>query len=199
MTLFNLTSRRSRPRPDSDSELLASVAATGDTIAFETLVEKYSARVFALVVRVTGSAPDAEDITQDVMMQVYSRAGSFTGGSAVGTWIFRIAYNMAIDHERRLASRRRRLGDETPLTAAEASLQTSGEDEADPRVDLLVEAMQALPPDDRALLTLYYYDSRPVAEIAEIMHLSQSNVKVRLMRLRRRLKESITSGLTPET
>ncbi len=173
---------------ESDDSLLAAVASQGSVGAFETLVERYSRRVFALVVRVVGSAPDAEEITQDVMMRIYERAGAFDGRSSVGTWIFRIAYNAAIDHTRRQQSR--------PDRASEAEmpdLPDSGEADKDPRMEMIESAMRQLDAPDRALLTLYYYDSRPIAEIAEITRMSQSNVKVRLMRLRDRLRKSITT------
>lgn len=196
MTLFSFTSSRNKRPRDTDDELLASVAATGNASAFETLVGRYSHRVFALIVRVTGSAPDAEELTQDVMMRVYNRAIAFDGRSTVGTWIFRIAYNIAIDYTRRTAARPDHTLADTPLSDLDSRLHPIDESDADPRIAILETAMQQLEAADRALLTLYYYDSRSVAEIAEITHMTASNVKVRLMRLRNRLRESINSDLS---
>lgn len=187
-----MTSISSRPtlsaQPESDDSLLAAVATGSSIGAFETLVERYSKRVFALVVRMVGSAPDAEEITQDVMMRVFDRAGAFSGQSTVSTWIYRIAYNQAIDHMRRVRPDRASTSEPMPDMADNT--------EADPDEERLAQlnvALRRLEPADRALLTLYYYDSHSVGEIAEIMHLSPSNVKIRLMRLRDRLRKSITT------
>lgn len=192
MTLFDF--RQSVPVPDSDDNLLAAVAAKGSVAAFETLVERYSQRVFALVVRITGSAPDAEEITQDVMMRVYSRAVAFDGRSAVSTWIFRIAYNAAIDHTRREERRLDRLPSQTEVSDDPVISCRADDNDTDPRIDLLEAALRKLEAPDRALITLYYYDEHTIAEIAEITHMSQSNVKVRLMRLRDRLRRFMTDN-----
>lgn len=192
MTLFN-TTRPSAPAPDSDDSLLAAVAATGSVAAFETLVERYSRRVFALVVRIVGSAPDAEEITQDVMMRIFDRAIAFDGRSTVATWIYRIAYNMAIDHTRRTERRPDRPSALAEMPESGSPADPAADCDSDPRVDLLEAAMRRLPAPDRALITLYYYDEHTIAEIAEITHMTQSNVKVRLMRLRDRLRQSITT------
>lgn len=172
----------------TDDSLLAAVAATGSVAAFETLVERYSRRVYALTVRITGSAPDAEELTQDVMMRIYDRAASFDGRSSVGTWIFRIAYNTAIDHTRREQRRPDR-----PPSTEEMPDRADITADADPRIAKLEMALRGLQAADRALITLYYYDSHTIAEIAEITHMTRSNVKVRLMRLRERLRTSITN------
>lgn len=190
-TTSTLSGLTGGPKATPDDILLASVASTGSVGAFETLVERYSRRVYALIVRIVGSGADAEELTQDVMMRVFDRAAAFDGRSAVGTWIFRIAYNMAIDHTRREQRRADRAqGNEQSDILADRAAESDADD---PMVEVLEEALRTLPPSDRALITLYYYDGHPVAEIAEITHMSQSNVKVRLMRLRDRLRTAITT------
>ncbi len=131
------------PKATPDDILLASVASTGSVGAFETLVERYSRRVYALIVRIVGSGADAEELTQDVMMRVFDRAAAFDGRSAVGTWIFRIAYNMAIDHTRREQRRADRpQGNEQSDILADRAAESDADD---PMVDVLEEALRHPP------------------------------------------------------
>ena len=179
------------PKATPDDILLASVASTGSVGAFETLVERYSRRVYALIVRIVGSGADAEELTQDVMMRVFDRAAAFDGRSAGGTWVFRIAFNMAIDHTRREQRRadRPQGNEQSDILADRAAAPTP----AAPLLAVLDQPPRPPPPSDRALTPLYYSAGHPGAGIAETPHMRQRNVKVRLMRLRDRLRTAITT------
>lgn len=88
----------------SSDDVLAAEAARGNTSAFETLVERYQARVFRLACRLT-SETDAPDILQETFLQVYRHLPSFRGESQFGTWLYRIATNAALMHRRASARR----------------------------------------------------------------------------------------------
>ena len=68
----------------------------GDEDAFAQLMELYAQGVYTLIVRITRCEEDAEELTQDVFMRVYNHIGEFAGKSSFSTWLYRIAYNIAI-------------------------------------------------------------------------------------------------------
>src|SRR5947207_14708786 len=72
-------------------------ARQGDGDAFQHLVERHSARVFRLAFRMTGNEQDAEDVVQEGFLRAYRQLGRFQGRSNVGTWLYRIVANCALD------------------------------------------------------------------------------------------------------
>src|SRR6187455_1916277 len=92
------------PAVEPSDETLAARAAAGDSSAFETIVQRYQARVFRLACRLT-SDTEAPDVLQDTFLQVYRHLTSFRGESQFGTWLYRIATNAALMHRRASARR----------------------------------------------------------------------------------------------
>jgi RNA polymerase sigma-70 factor (ECF subfamily) len=92
------------PATEPGDDTLAARAAAGDASAFETIVQRYQARVFRLACRLT-SETDAPDVLQETFLQVYRHLSSFRGDSQFSTWVYRIATNAALMH-RRTAARR---------------------------------------------------------------------------------------------
>src|ERR1700674_1953267 len=89
-------------RSDAAADLkLARAAAAGDAEAFEKLYKQYYRRVYSLCLRMLGNAAQAEDITQDVFLQVYRKIGSFRGDSAFTTWLHSLAVNQVLMHFRK--------------------------------------------------------------------------------------------------
>ena len=175
-----------------ETELIRRIVA-GDTEAFALLADHYSHSVYSLTARITGSAEDAEELTQDVFLKAFDKLGKFDGRSAFATWLYRIACNTALSHVRR-----KRLPscpiDERRITALP-------DDEAERleeivirerRLEALGRAVDLLDADERALVTLFYYDERSIGECAAVMDLTESNVKVRLHRIRKKLYLLVT-------
>ena len=174
-------------RQQQEHDLIERIAG-GDTEAFAVLVDRYAHTVHALVARIVVTAEDAEEVTQDVFLKEFDNLSRFDGRSSLATWIYRIAFNTAVSHARR---RRRPTCpiDERRIAAvtddeAERLEETAERQQA---LDSLAAAIGALEADERALVTLRYYDDRPVAECAAITGLTEANVKVRLHRIRKKL------------
>ncbi len=165
----------------------------GRTERFDYIARTYGRRVFALIVRIVPCREDAEELTQDAMVKVYSNLGNFRAESSLSTWIYRIAYTTALTH-----ARRNRL----PEVAVEESALRSVADEAvdalldsppDTMIeDALMRAISRLSPEERALITLHYFENLSLSEVAQVSDMTLSNVKVKLMRTRRKLYVMIT-------
>ena len=154
----------------TDMEIVRRVQA-GDAEAFGELVNRYSGRIYALALAMVRDAQRAEDVTQEAFYP-----------SAFGTWLYRIAYNRAAGECRRRAYDR--IDAESCAVAEESSAGRFDEE----TVVRMRRALERLRPDERVLVTLFYEEERSLAEIAQIMNLTLSNVKVRLHRLRGRLR-----------
>lgn len=162
----------------------------GDTEAFSIVVDRYGDGVLRLAMRIVGDHDLARDIVQETFIKAWSHLGRWRGKSTLSTWLFRIAYNTAITHMRR---RRRPLVSLHSSVADEEEPFSSEEENvlSEERYAELEAALGRLAPDERALVTLFYNDDCSVAECARIMRLSESNIKVRLHRVRKKLKDEL--------
>lgn len=166
--------------------------------AFADLVRSEKERVFrvALSVLGPGRAADAEDVAQEVFVRAHRALPSFRGESRLGTWLYRVAFNRAVDHRRRL---RRRA--EAPLeeSGAETVVQPDGGAGSDPyRASRRAEEARAvrgalgrLSDEQRAALHLHYWLGHTMAEIGELLGLPAGTVKSHLHRGRERLRKEL--------
>ena len=175
----------------ADTEYVGRVQR-GDTGAFRHLVEKYHPMVFTLALRLIGDRQQAEDAAQEVFLKCYRGLAGFQMQSTFSTWLYRIAYNHSLD----LLKRKNRkkfatLEEYADVPAAGGSPQ----DQVDQKdVQSVVHAaIDHLPPADQFLVKLFYYEELPVRDIGRIMDITETNVKVRLFRIRSRLAELLKS------
>ncbi|MDR0538156.1 MAG: sigma-70 family RNA polymerase sigma factor [Tannerellaceae bacterium] len=160
----------------------------GDMAAFSCLIEKYSRPIHSLIFKLTRKREDTEELAQDVFMKVYRNLPAFKGACSFSTWIYRIAYNTAISELRKtkreyLAIEEAQIENVSEEDVA-ALMGRSGENE---QVRMLELAIAKLPPDESALILLFYMEDKSVDEIVQISGLSASNVKTRLHRIRKKL------------
>ena len=164
----------------------------GDEDAFAQLMELYAQGVYTLIVRITRCEEDAEELTQDVFMRVYNHIGDFAGKSSFSTWLYRIAYNIAISYSRRQKQPTYTI-DEGRLRSVELNdVERMEASTDDATINALTIAIEKLESQERALVTLFYYEERSIAECAAIMGQSENNIKVRLHRIRKKLYLLIT-------
>lgn len=161
---------------------------SGETDCFASLLERYSVQVFSLIVKIVGNREDAEELAQDVFVKAYGSLASFRGESSFSTWIYRIAYNMAVSATRRkrveyLPVDEDRMAD-LPDDPDETMFGTAGPDE---RFVYLNRALEQLLPEERAMIMLFYKDNKSMEEIAVITGLTETNVKTKIFRIRKKL------------
>ncbi len=172
---------------DEDRALLAR-AAEGDHAAFERLMRRTEDMVFAVCLRMLGDRESALDATQDVYLTLFRKADTFRGGSAVTTWLYRIAVNTCYDHLRRRSRRRADpLPDhhDPPDRSAADALEA-----AEVRGDLQ-DALRRLPEEFLAPIVLADIQGMALPDVAETLELPLGTVKSRLFRGRRRLAEML--------
>jgi len=153
---------------------------------FARLVRQHAPQVLDFTARLLTDRREAEEVAQDAFVKAFRQLSSFRGESSFLTWVQRIAYHEAIDHLRRRRPFTTDISNVAAMTD-EPDLSTGREE----RIMLLEEAVDELPPDDQLLLHLYYYEDRPLRDIAYIMEAEPNTLSGRLYRIRKRLMTMI--------
>jgi RNA polymerase sigma-70 factor (ECF subfamily) len=171
----------------------------GDTGSFSALVEKYQHLAFSLSMKIIGNREEAEDAAQESFIKAYNSLPFFNRKSTFRTWFFRIVYNTAISGQRAQNKPVYKIEDiripESELTATETTMNNF---QTADRTKYLKMGLERLEPDEQVLLNLYYYDEMSMEEIAGIMGLTQSNVKVKIFRSRKHLLSELNRILKDE-
>lgn len=163
-------------------------AQAGDPDAFRQLYDGHVGRIYALCLRLAGDAAHAEELVQDTFVRAWEKLPGFRGESAFGTWLFRIAVNVALADRRATGRREARIG----LAADPDALPTASRS-ADPgdRLDM-EQAIASLPPGARAVFLLYDVEGYQHGEIAEMTGIAEGTSKTQLFRARRLLREALS-------
>ena len=165
---------------------------TGDTSAYAPLVAKHKNLVFSIVLKILNNREDAEEIAQDTFVKAYQSLKTFERKSKFSTWLYRIAYNTAISKTRKKKLETTAIDDHLISNYSTDEIVINVDQlEENEQINLIERVMKDLPEDDQLLITLFYKAENSVEEISEITGLSQSNVKVRLHRIRKKMVEQI--------
>lgn len=176
---------------------MLAAARSGDSAARRSLFERYRSVAYAVALRITGRNEDALDVVQDSFIRAFDQLDRFQGGSAFKTWLLRIVSNRALDV---LRSRKVRLavslegGDEGAVVPGLAENREGGPGVQIERRELaerLQRAMEALPPDQRAVFALSATGELTYAQIAEAVGIPLGTVMSRLYHARRKLQEML--------
>ena len=171
----------------------------GNSGAFRQIVEAYSDKLFTFIGRIVKQPMDAEEIAEDVLVKAYQHLAEFNAGKAtLWTWLCSIAYNESLNHLRKTRPTLLYLDDDTNTTALHEADIAKAEPDTDERIDDLNQAIAKLSADDRTLIELYYYDDKPISDIAYITGQTENNISTRLFRIRKRLHKDINKSLTNE-
>ena len=148
------------------------------------LVERYRDNLFAVAFNVCKNAADADDIVQETFLQYYIARKKFDNEQHIRAWLIRVAINKAKNVNRSFWRQHK-----IPLEEyMETLVFETPEDET------LFETVMGLPEKYRIVIHLYYYEDYSVHEIATALKLTESNVKIRLSRGRKMLKETLKEG-----
>ncbi len=178
--------RTSSAKATSD-EVLLQLVADGDKDAMRVLFARHNVRVFRFLTRIVGNEATAEDLLNEVFLEVWRNAGRFEARSQVSTWILAIARFKA------LAAMRRRQHDELDDEASEMIEDTADDPEVavqkTERSALLQQCLKQLSIAHRQVVDLVYYHEQSIEEVAEIIGVPASTVKTRVFYARKRIAE----------
>ena len=174
----------------SDLEL-AQRSAEGDSEAFEQIYRRHFRRVYALCLRMLGDPTQAEDLTQDVFVNLFNKIGSFRGESAFTTWLHRMTVNQVLMYFRKASTRSEHTTDEgeTPIQIVRGTENPN----AMPVVDriALERAIAQLPPGYRTVFVLHDVEGYDHDEIARMLEVSEGTSKSQLHKARLKLRTLI--------
>jgi RNA polymerase sigma factor (sigma-70 family) len=168
----------------------------GDELAFKTLVETYQDMVFNTALGIVQNTEDAEDVAQEVFIQVYRSIDQFKGDARLSTWIYRITTTKALDHIRS-RKRKKRFAFITSLFGANDELLHEPVDFQHPGIvlnrkeqaALLFRMINQLPDNQKIAFQLHKTEELSYQEIAEVMGISVSAVESLLFRARQNLRK----------
>jgi RNA polymerase sigma-70 factor (ECF subfamily) len=167
----------------------------GEGEAFGPLVEKYQQRIFSIVFHLVRRRDEVEDLAQEIFFKAFRAVRSYNFQSSFATWLSRIAVNHCYDYLRKVrASRLSYYSEMTEESARELERKVEGippqgldHGEKITLRDFVSRLLARAPEDDRVILTLKELEDFSVEEIAELLGLKSSTVKVRLHRARKRM------------
>jgi RNA polymerase sigma factor (sigma-70 family) len=166
-----------------------SLVTAGDLRAMGLLYEKYKRPLYAYFLKVTlGDIHAGEDLVQTVFYRAIRYKSSFTGQGSFAKWLFSIAHNVCIDYHKKVNG----IIEYKPDMLQGVPLYYDDQDEKDERnekLDILKKAISMLDEGERELVILCKIDCLRYADVSEILGISESNVKVRMFRAIRKLRE----------
>jgi RNA polymerase sigma-70 factor (ECF subfamily) len=188
----------------SDEELIE-LAQEGSRSAFASIIERHTAAVFRMALRVVGNREDAEEASQDAFVRAFRALDKFRRDAKFSTWLYRITMNVCLTKARQ---------SRPDVTSIDASMDD--EDDSAPlqipdqgdNPDQLVERSEfqqrvrdliaSLPPKSSAVLTLYHIQNLSYEEISEALELPIGTVKAHLFRARNALKKTALTAFEPQ-
>jgi RNA polymerase sigma-70 factor (ECF subfamily) len=168
---------------------LASGAAAGDELAFAQLVRAVRPQLYRWALVQAVDPDDAEDITQDALLRLHRSLAGFRFGARVSTWLYTLVRSAAADWRR--AAKRRLARQHSYATSQPASAPDPGSAGVSDLLRLVREQLGVLPARQREVFDLAELQGRPTAEVGELLGLSESTVRVHLLRARRAIRARV--------
>src|SRR5438477_12596553 len=189
-----------------DVESLIQRCLRGDQGAWELIVRQYWRKVFNIAYKFVGKHDEAEDLTQDIFMKIFKSLGTFDRRANFQTWLISVSRNLCIDHYRSVRKERETIDrgvDPNTLSPTSAEADPSAGLEQRDRVELLRQAMSALPETLRTAVLMRDIQELSYQEIADRLRLPEGTVKSRINRGRTELARQIRllrgEGFTPSS
>ncbi len=165
--------------------------AGGDRVAFENLFRAYQARVFHYITRLLADRAAAEELTNDVLVEVWKSAGRYRGQSRLSSWVFGIAHHKVLNEWRRTRPKTVEASEAHSLADPAQSPETRALQESD-RASIQA-ALGELSLEHREVMELTFYQQRSCEEIAEIVHCPVNTVKTRMFHARKKLRDLLSA------
>ena len=170
---------------------LARAAAAGDQLAFEKLYQQHHRKVYSLCLRMLGNQTDAEDVTQDVFIQVYRKINTFQGESAFTTWLYRLTVNSVLMYLRKKSRKHREESTEDEMLQNWAESRALSHRHEISMIDriALEQAIAQLPTGYRHVLVLHDLEGFEHEEIGRMLGIAVGTSKSQLHKARMKLRK----------
>jgi RNA polymerase sigma-70 factor (ECF subfamily) len=184
--------------PQTSDYALAQAASQGEMTAFEQLYQRHNRRVYSLCLRMTQNVSEAEDLAQEVFIQLFRKIGSFRGESAFTTWLHRLTVNQVLMHFRKRSVKLEQTTEEGE-TPVQVVVGTSNPNQM-PVVDRIAldKAIGQLPPGYRTVFVLHDVEGHEHEEIARMLGCSVGTSKSQLHKARMKLRTLLRQQITKE-
>jgi RNA polymerase sigma-70 factor (ECF subfamily) len=178
-----------------DEESLVRRFQIGEEKAFNELVLRYKEKVFHMILKMVRNKEDAKDLSQETFLRAYFGLKNFRGESSFFTWITRIALNLSINFKKREKFRSfiSFLDLRKPILIENSSPQDA---EKDRMIQAIDEAVLSLPPKQRMVFVLRYYQKLPFQKIAEILGKTEGGTKSNYFQAIKKLKKHLAGYST---
>ena len=170
------------------------LAAAGDVAAFEEVYRTYHRRVYAQCLRMTRSVAEAEDLTQEVFIQLYRKLKTFRGESLFTTWLHRLTTNAVLMHFRKVAARPEQATDDTETLNAFAGATPSHNSNSLIDRIALDKAIRQLSPGYRAVFVLHDIEGYEHQQISKMLGCAVGTSKSQLHKARMKLRRLLRPG-----
>lgn len=174
-----------------DEKQLIHKIQKGDTSSFGYFVDTYQDMAITIAFRICGNKQDAEDIVQNAFVKAFHNIHTFRSDSKFSTWFYRIVYNTAVTETRSTVYNAEFVDYKQMDSSSYSDFDTMDQIEENERKAIVNQALDRMPGDEGALLTLYYLEDNSVKEIAQITGLTDVNIKVKLHRARKRFADTL--------
>ncbi|MEQ8408870.1 MAG: RNA polymerase sigma factor [Gammaproteobacteria bacterium] len=201
-TIHSINSAKSGDQSDRKTDrALIRRAVGGDRQAFQQIVEDNKRRMFSVANGVVDNPHLAEDVVQDALIKAYRALPEFRGDASLSTWLYRITYLTAIDHQRQ-QSRQLKLADAAEQATETQTCHFAGNSKATASAALetnelrqqITTALERLSPFEQTVFTLCHLQNFKLREIAVVVDRSEGTVKNILFRAIRKLRDQLADS-----
>lgn len=169
---------------DEDHQLISRIAA-GDQSAVRTLFARYHVRIFRFIVRFVKSDAVAEELANEVFLDIWRNAAKYEGRSSVSTWLLAIARNRSLSYLRK--RRDEHMDDKTAERMVDGSDTPEVSAQKSNKAELMRACMRRLTPEHSEVIDLVYYHEKTINEVSEIVGIPANTVKTRMFHARKKL------------
>ena len=177
-----------------DEKLQIQKVLKGDSSAFGYFVDTYQDMAMTIAYRVCGNMQDSEDVVQDAFVKAFHNLHTFKSGSKFSTWFYSVVYNTAVTQIRSSSYNVQSVDyEQVNVSDMYTDFDTMSQIEADEKRQMINMALERMPRDEGLILTLFYLEENSIKDIIKITGLTESNIKVKMHRARKRMYEIMTN------
>ena len=178
---------------EQDAKDIIRFLKTGDAMACNNLVDRHQKAVFGICVGILKNEPLAQEVAQDVLLKAFEKLKKLEDPKKFRAWVIRMAYNASIDIRRKKKHYLDRIDEKNHIQ--DKSISIEDKMDQDKKRELILNQIHELGNPDSSIFILFYMENMTTEEISNALGLTKSNVKIKLMRGREKLKNKLKTLL----